>query len=210
MDQAQSTPTAARVARVAGLYRTFSSKASGSKRVGWESLELQQKNFHAALDMLVAATPEFASFHDAGCGLGDLVPVLQARNLLRTARYVGSDFVEENLEEARKTHSAFEFHQHDLTKPVPFKAEVTVCLGALAFHQPRTVEAILHNLWAATEKTLVFLCWWNLTPDYMFHEEAEQLRKCVSRFLRESRGAVTSRIGDFSTPVDAMFSITRG
>ena len=197
--------------RVDAVYEAFKRRdGDTARKMGWDSREAQQTNFRVVLDELETRLKLPAlSYHDVGCGYGDLIPVLQARGVDTTKRYLGTDFLPSTVEEARVLQPGHAFEVADAKwSPLP-TADVTLCFGTLAFHKPRTIEAMLHRMWNASSQALGFISWWNLTPDYHYFDDAVLLRKCIRRFIRESRGHCVERIGDFCSPVEAMFVLYR-
>lgn len=184
--------------------------ATSAERSGWDSEAAQQQNFDAMLGLVQDAGLHLddLSIHDAGCGGGDLIDTLVAGGGVRG--YVGTDFLPDSLEHARRQHPTHDFREVDLERdPLP-KADLTLCFGALAFHKPRAVEAMLHRLWNSSDKGLGFITWWNLTQGYLYFDQAEQLRKCIRRFIRQARPAkLLERVGDYGDPLSAMFLLTK-
>lgn len=196
---------------VKAVYEQFHAQRTGSaEQLGWNSTKDQQVNFTTMLDEVQKLGVQLSdcTVHDAGCGHGDLHDVLVARGGVKG--YIGTDFVATTLATAREQRPGLDFRQLDLLTGAAPKADLTLCFGALAFHQPREVEALLHKLWSASAKGLGFISWWDLTPDYVYFREAEKLRKCVRRFMREARPRATAeRIGDFAMPVEALFVLVK-
>jgi SAM-dependent methyltransferase len=215
--------TPAAVQRIYENYRAQG--ASEAQRVGWNSRAVQQQNFDTVLGITLPLLEKHGharvddgwrklSIHDAGCGTGDLLATLEARG--GVGHYLGTDFFEPSLRDAQLRFPArgnVVFGMLDvLRSPMQLfpRADVTFCFGALAFHPPRHVETILHNLWNTSQFGLGFITWWDLPPHYVYAEHIEQLRKCVSRFLRESRAKeVVKRIGDYGDPTEAAFVLVK-
>lgn len=212
-------------AAVKRIYENYLSHgASDAQRVGWNSREVQLENYHIVLDALAALMQKHRgrdldqlwrtlSVHDAGCGTGDLLDTLQVRG--GVGYYLGTDFMPQTMKLARQRfpeRSDVRFAVLDLlNSPKEYfpTADVTLCFGALAFHPPRKIEELLHRLWGASQVGLGFITWWNLTPDYVYFEHIEQLRKCVSRFLRESRAKEVVQRHGYGDKTEAAFCLIK-
>jgi len=198
--------------------------ASNAQRVGWNSHEVQLENYRVVLDAMKTLMQKHRgrdpgqlwrtlSVHDAGCGAGDLLDTLQARG--GVGYYLGTDFMPESVQQARRRHPARSdvlFTVLDLLhSPKEYfpTADVTLCFGALAFHPPRKVEELLHRLWDSSQVGLGFITWWTLTADYVYFEHIEQLRKCVSRFLRESRAKEVVQHHGYGDKTEAAFCLIK-
>lgn len=205
------------------IYRNYLNRgACDAQRVGWNSPEVQQENYRVVLDAMETLlqrhreqnfTWRTLSIHDAGCGTGDLLDALQARG--GVGCYLGTDFTPQSVELARQRHperSDARFATFDLLNAPEAhfpNADVTLCFGALAFYPPRKVEELLHRLWNSSQVGLGFITWWNLTSDYVYFEHIEQLRKCVSRFLRKSKAKEVVQQHDYGDKTEAAFCLVK-
>lgn len=188
------------------VYERYRAQREGAaEQLGWNDLSSQQRNFKVVLDMLPPLTD--LSVHDAGCGYADLFDFIKARGGCK--QYIGTDFVPATVATAQERHPDLSIRQLDLLSFPPPQADVTLCFGALAFHKPRKVEEMLNRMWAASRVGLGFITWWNLTPEYVYFPEAEQLRKCIRRFLKSTKGKVSERLGDHGDPLEAAFVVLR-
>lgn len=191
---------------VRAVYEQFRARHGNSaQRLGWNDTSDQQSNFKVVLDMLPPLTG--LSVHDAGCGHGDLLDAINARG--GCGSYIGTDFVAATVQAAQQRHPETTFRLLDLAHQELPKVDVTLCFGAFAFHRPRRVAKMLEKMLAASRVGVGFITWWDLTPEYEYAEDAEQLRKCVRRVLKGSGCKVQERIGDYNVPLEAAFVVTR-
>jgi hypothetical protein len=200
--------------KVRQVYQRFDAKTLPAQRVGWRDPETQHTNFRVALDMVSQhVSLSECSLHDVGCGLGNLHDALIARGGVKS--YLGSDFIESNILQARR-----DYPQNSLPYPAAHEvrdvrihnlpdADITLCLGMLAFHPPKVVEALLHRMWRHTRRALCFTTWWQLGPGYDYHELMPELRWRVRAFLTESGGLTLERLGDYGAPEEACFLVLR-
>ena len=191
------------------VYRQYlvyrESNEDPARKLGWNDAEAQQRNFKVVLDMLPPLKD--LTVHDAGCGHADLLDVINARGGCK--EYIGSDFVATTLNKALELHPEAKLLGLDLAVHKLPQVDLTLCFGALAFHKPRKVEEMLHRMWDASKVGIGFISWWNLDKNYVYHEHAAQLQKCIRRFLKQTRGKVTERIGDYGEPMEAAFVVLR-
>lgn len=197
---------------VSVVYNALRQKGSTPEaQLGWEG-DTQQRNFQLLVDTFeeLGLPPSGLSLHDAGCGHGDLLAFLRERQLA-PALYIGTDFNPDALTTASKLQSLNAiFQRADMTKAVP-SADITVALGSLAFHAPRVIERILHNLWARTNVALCFTTWWQLSDEFISHADTPQLQKCINRFVREARPSVqVQKAGEsYGVPTERFFVLLK-
>lgn len=155
-----------------------------AQQLGWNNLETQDKYMNLMVKLVDHHVPlKGRSIHDAGCGYGDLITYLEKVRGPHPSLYVGTDLMGASITEAKKRHPDHLFAQADLlTTPAP-GADVTICMGALAFHKAPDAMKLLENLWAQSRLALAFNCWWNLTPAYVGYWEAHKLQKRVQSWL---------------------------
>lgn len=200
---------------VAKTYENMRATAdTDASKLGWTTAELQQQNFTLLTGMLQDLRIPLPGLrlHDAGCGTGDLLAFLKQKEM-EPRQYIGTDFTQASLEIAKSRFPSHDFLQMDLLPygykpPMMPQADVTLVFGALAYHKPRDVEAMLNNLWYHSTVALGFNTWWQLHEGYVYHESIEQLRKCINRFLRNKQ--VHRKLGDeYGQPTEALFVVYR-
>ena len=177
------------------VYREYAEKGLDSaQQLGWNNLETQAQYMTLMVDLVHKHLPlQGKMVHDAGCGYGDLITYLEkAVGHAPIASYVGTDLMEASIEEAKKRHPAYHFFQCDLLKDSVPKADVTICMGALAFHKSAEAMTLLERLWNASEQALAFNCWWDLTPAYVGHWDAQKLQKRVQSWLKGKKAVMLS------------------
>jgi len=156
-----------------------------AQQLGWNNLETQDQYMKMMVNLVNHHVPlKGRSVHDAGCGYGDLIPYLEkVVDHPPIASYVGTDLMGESITEAKKRHGAYHFACVNLlTDPVP-EVDVTICMGALAFHKCSDAMWLLERLWQHSRIALAFNCWWDLTPEYQHHWNAQKLQKRVQSWL---------------------------
>ncbi len=84
-------------------------------KLGWESAEAQELRFAAFVDN---ADLEGKSILDVGCGLGNLLEYMTARNI--NTRYTGVDILPRMIDCARDKKICAEFHCVDIFRENPF------------------------------------------------------------------------------------------
>lgn len=201
---------------VRDIYRSYAQRFTDpAMKLGWESQEAQRRNFDAVMWSLLDAgmTPLVgATLHDAGCGMGHLLDYLKQEQL-HGPNYIGTDSSEEFLAEARARHPGADFRKLNLlSSPAP-KADITVCIGMLAFHHPRSIRQLLNTLWKATERALVFNCWWYM-DGYWSEHDPDEIQRQVSDFIEEKVSCdfafCAHREGaDYGVPTERMYTLTR-
>ncbi len=196
---------------VATVYASMRSMGtSEAEKLGWTSTDLQRQNYGLVVSMLrdVSVVLPGLTLHDAGCGTGDLLSFLKEVKL-EPRQYIGTDFTAESIMLARDKHPSHDFRQMDLLRPVTCPTtDVTIIMGALAYHKPRDVEKLLNKLWDHSRCAFAFNTWWQLDSRYFYNESIEQLRKCVRRFLRGKQ--VHELMGsEYGQPTEAIFVVYR-
>jgi len=182
---------------------------TGAKMVGWNSMADQQKNFATIVEAVEqhGAPLQGLTLHDAGCGNGALLTYLKSVNK-EPRGYIGTDLLPLYVAAAGKAHPGSRFEMRDLMVQQVPKADITVTIGALAFHKPRAVEALLPRLWEATGCVLAFTTWWNLDKTYVYHEHIDQLRRCILRFVKGKNHTFIDG-PKYGQAQDAIFVVTR-
>lgn len=173
-------------------------KVDDPLHVGWSTEEEQHVRFRVLLDL--AGPLDGLTIHDAGCGLGAIVPHLP----LGLGRYIGSDGYAPNLEFARRAHVAdnISFIPLDLEWDSIPASDVTLVSGTLAFYSQKAAFGLIRKLYAATS-TLVFnILVDNVGPGHTAHALPDVLAFCLTLSKR-----VRHRTGYL--PSDASFSVVR-
>lgn len=155
-----------------------------AQQLGWNNLETQAQYMDMMVKLVHHHVPLVGrSVHDAGCGYGDLITYLEKVRGPQHSLYIGTDLMGASITEAMKRHPNYLFAETDLLNgPVP-EADVTICMGALAFHKSADAMKLLEKLWTQSRLALAFNCWWDLTPEYQHHWEAGKLQKRVKSWL---------------------------
>lgn len=181
------------------VYKQYAERGLDSaQQLGWNDLETQDQFMKLMVDLVHQHLPlPGRSVHDAGCGYGDLVPYLEKQvGSPPIASYVGTDLMAESVKEAQKRHPAYHFFQRDLLVDEVPEADVTICMGALAFHKAPEAIQLLERLWSASKHALAFNCWWDLTPAYQHYWEAGKVQKRVQSWLKDKKAAMLSGYAD--------------
>lgn len=159
---------------------------SDAIRLGWRSHDQQQANFVGVLSLIEKRLSlKGLSVHDAGCGHGDVIPHLQSREI---GSYVGTDAMNIPITIARKRHESHDFRRMDLLVETVPKADVTLCIGSLAFYPTQPATRLISRLWHATDRALAFSMWWELTPEFLLWRDANKTKAfLVALAQREAR-----------------------
>jgi SAM-dependent methyltransferase len=176
------------------VYKEYAEKGNDSaQQLGWNNLETQDAYMKLMVKLVNDHVPLAGRMvHDAGCGYGDLITYLEQVRGPAIASYVGTDLMGESITEAKKRHGIYHFACVDLLKdPVP-DADVTICMGALAFHKCDDAMWLLERLWQQSRLALAFNCWWDLTPEYVGHWNAQKLQKRVQSWLKDKKAVMLS------------------
>jgi SAM-dependent methyltransferase len=165
------------------IYADYAAKGIDSaQQLGWNDLATQDRYMQLMLTLVQKHVPlKGKTVHDAGCGYGDLLTYLKKADI---GPYVGTDLMEPSIEEAKKRHPGHEFLCVDLLAGAVPEADVTFCMGALAFHRSQESMLLLERLWAASKAALAFNCWWDLHSGYVNHWEAQKFQKRVQSWLK--------------------------
>lgn len=172
------------------VYKRYAERGLDSaQQLGWNDMETQDQ-FMSLMVELVADHIDLRGLmvHDAGCGYGDLITYLEkALGSAPIASYIGTDLMAESVAEAQKRRPAYHFFQRDLLVDEVPKADVTICMGGLAFHKAPDAIRLLERLWSASKHLLAFNCWWDLTPAYQHYWEAQKAQKRVQSWLKDKQ-----------------------
>ena len=105
--------------------------------------------------VLSAATGSPATILDVGCGTGDGLAEAQTR--FPSALLWGVDYSWEAIRACRNRFPVGGlFHQVDITKePMPYKADLVMCVQTLEHFQPHQIGWILSGLFRATQRQLI-------------------------------------------------------
>jgi SAM-dependent methyltransferase len=190
------------------VYKEYAAKGQDdATKLGWNDKPTQDL-YMGLMVKLVSDHMDLRgkTVHDAGCGYGDLIPHLEkVVGHAPIASYIGTDLLEESVAEAAKRYTGYHFFQRDLLVDDVPKADVTICMGALAFHRAENVVTLLDRLWAASSTVLAFNCWWNLTPAYVGYWQAHKAQKRVQSWLKNKQAAMLSGYD----PSEAMFLVVK-
>lgn len=164
-----------------------------AQQLGWNNMETQDQYMSLMVNLVNHHVPlKGRSVHDAGCGYGDLITYLEKVRGPQPSLYVGTDLMAASVDEAMRRHPDHLFVGADLlTGPVP-DADVTICMGALAFHKATDAMKLLEKLWQQSRLALAFNCWWDLTPAYQHHWNAQKLQKRVQSWLKDKQAIMLS------------------
>lgn len=190
------------------VYKEYAEKGNDSaQQLGWNNLETQDAYMKLMVKLVNDHVPLAGkTVHDAGCGYGDLITYLEkAWGSLGISSYVGTDLMDASVTEAKKRHGAYHFFQRDLLREEVPEADVTICMGALAFHKANDAETLLERLWAKSRLALAFNCWWDLTPAYVGHWNAHKLQKRVQSWLKGKKSVMLSGY----EPTERMFLVLK-
>lgn len=173
------------------VYQDYAARGQDSaQQLGWNDAETQARHMKVALSLLERGSkalkldPRTLLVHDAGCGHGDFITYFeQLKGGPSVASYIGTDLLPESVAEAQKRHPGYHFFTRNLVREDVPPADVTVCLGALAFHSAPNTVRLLNRLWDATKHVLVFNAWWDLTPSYKHYWEAGKAQKRIQQWL---------------------------
>lgn len=172
-----------------------------AQQLGWNNMETQARYMTIMTDFLAKHFPlKSMMVHDAGCGYGDLIPYLRKHGV---AGYVGTDLMQSTIDEAKKSRPDVDFRCVDLLREDVPKAQLTICMGGLAFHRAEQAMELLERLWAASSRALAFNCWWNLTPQYQHYWETQKLQKRVESWLKRKEASMLQGYD----PTEAMFVV---
>lgn len=185
---------------------------AAARSVGWNDKLSQDANFAAVVAHTEDVGGRFSGLklHDAGCGNGHFLTYLKTVGKAPVT-YFGTDLLPLYTMAARKAHqddSNAVFLNLDLMVQDFPKTDLTVCIGALAFHKPRAVEALLARLWDNTGSVLTFTTWWNLTPNYVYFEHIAALQKVISRFVKKKEHRVVEGEA-YGQPTDRLYVVYR-
>lgn len=191
------------------VYEDYAKQGNdAAQQLGWNNLETQDRYMRLMVEELVAKHIDLRgkTIHDAGCGYGDLLnylPKVTGSDLF--AQYMGTDLMPASVEEAKKRHPQYRFWSADLLKDVVPYADVTICMGALAFHRADNAMLLLERLWEKSREALAFNCWWDLTPAYVGYWENQKLQKRVTQWLKSKRAVMLSEY----EKTERMFLVTK-
>lgn len=193
-----------------GFYRqTLATGATDAEKQGWLSTDWQERAFRHVVGMVESRLPLAGlTVHDAGCGFGDIVPTLTRRDI---GRYVGTDLLPGMVAGARERRPGFDFRELDLRRDDPPKADVTLCMGALAYQNADDIESILQRLWDASSRAFGFIAWWGLPAKMDPTGEYRRAEKRVREFLRRAAPS-SNRIEhtvEYGVPYEAAFVVLR-
>lgn len=165
------------------VYEDYAARGTDdATRMGWNDEATQTRYMGLMLGLLdreVDLTGK--TVHDAGCGYGALLPRLHARSI---GGYIGTDLVPESVQKAKDAFPGADFRVLDLLQgPIP-AVDVTICMGALAFHRADDAMRLVERLWAHSKVALAFNSWWGLTPRYVGYWETRKLEKRLKTWFR--------------------------
>jgi len=83
---------------------------------------------------------------DFGCGTGRATKAISKK-----CKVIGLDFV-------NAVETDIEFHEQDLTKPIPFKGTIGFCCDVLEHIHPRKVKTVLNNIMRSVDKCYFQIC----------------------------------------------------
>lgn len=191
------------------VYKEYAEKGLDSaQQLGWNDLVTQAQYMTLMVELVDSHFDlKGKTIHDAGCGYGDLIGYLEkavGNNLISS--YMGTDLMEASIEEAKKRRPAYHFFQRDLLVDEVPKADITICMGALAFHESAKGMALLERLWEASSTALAFNSWWNLTPAYVGYWNSQKLQKRIQMWLKNKKHV---RLKHYD-PTERMFLVLKG
>jgi len=165
--------------------RLFREHGRDVKALGWSSRESQEVRFRQFLRFLDLKDKVVL---DVGCGFGDMFGFLD-RNGCGIASYIGVDFSEHSIEDARKTyfgHSRARFllgRFEEIESSEIGAVDYVLVSGAFAWESvskeehTRIVQRILRRAWAASRRGIAF----NMMNEYGISRHRESERFDCSR-----------------------------
>lgn len=151
--------------------------------VGWPSVEYQAESFRVLLKL--AGSSAGGLLHDAGCGVGDLIPYLKEET-----RYIGSDGYLPSLSAAKARFPTRAFIGLNLESDILPACDLVLANGTFAFYSQKTVFQLIRRLYESSAKALVFtLLTSNPEKGHIAHDPDQ-----VLRFCRRLTSQVDSRI----------------
>lgn len=136
-------------------YRGFAEDhPTGPMRFGWTP-EQQDVGLRLLLGLARPYLRTGELVHDAGCGDGRLVELLELLPPDLKPRYVGTDAYFASVQRARELHPGHTFEPLDL-RVSPVDADVTMAHGLFAFYPSSEARALMDLLFKGSRRALVF------------------------------------------------------